>query len=82
MESEDGLSQEERERTYEKVLWAHKGLGHARESAGYHTGRLGRTSGLSQSVMGLLESHAIPGVMLNGLSIVHARDSEQEKGKR
>jgi hypothetical protein len=40
----------------------------------YRTGNLGRTSGPSQSVMGLLESHAIPGVMLHGLSIVHERD--------
>ena len=42
-------------------------------------GNLGRTSGPSQSVMGLLESHAIPGVMLCGLSIVHERDSKQKK---
>ena len=30
--------------------------------------------------MGLLESHAIPGVMLRGLSIVH-EEIKKEKGK-
>ena len=40
-------SDEERRRTYEKALWAHRGLGYARESAGYRTGDLGRTSGPS-----------------------------------
>ena len=42
-------------------------------------GNLGRTNGPSQSVMGLLESHAIPGVMLWGLSIVHKRDNKQKR---
>ena len=37
MEREVGdiASGEERERTYEKALWAHRGLGHAHESAKY-----------------------------------------------
>ena len=32
--------------------------------------------------MGLLESHAIPGVMLYGLSIVHERDNKQKEKDR
>jgi hypothetical protein len=43
----------------------------------YRTGILGRTSGPSLSVMGLLESHAILGVMLCGLSIVHEEMKEK-----
>ena len=43
---------------------------------------LGRASGPSQLVMGLLESHAIPGVMLYGLSIVHERDNKQRKKEK
>ena len=43
----------------------------------YHTGTLGQTSGPSLSVMGLLESHAILGVMLCGLSIVHEEIEEK-----
>ena len=82
MEHREGASRKERKRTYEKVLSAHRGLGHARESARHRTGDLGRTSGPSQSVMGLLGSHAIPGVMLCGLSIVHERDNEQAKEKK
>ena len=43
-------------------------------------GILALTSGPGSSVMGLLESHAIPGVVLLGLSIVQQRDSgEKEK---
>jgi hypothetical protein len=59
------------------VLWAHRGLGHARESIGYRTGNLGRTSGPSLLVMRLLESHVILGVMLRGLSIVHEEIKEK-----
>ena len=76
------MSRKERKRTYEEVLQAHRGLGHARESARYRTGDLGRTSGPSQSVMGLLESHAIPGVMLYGLSIVHERKNKRKEKYR
>ena len=47
----------------------------------YRTGTLGRTSGPSLSVMGLLESHVILGVMLCGLSIVHKETKEKVKGK-
>ena len=36
----------------------------------YRTGNLGRTSGPSRPIMGLLESHVILGVMPYGLSIV------------
>jgi hypothetical protein len=43
----------------------------------YRTGILGRTSGPSLSVVGLLESHVILGVMLCGLSIVHERRKEK-----
>ena len=82
IEHREDASRKERKRTYEKVLWAHRGLGHARESARHCTGDLGRTSGPSQSVMGLLESHAIPGVMLCGLSIVHERDNKQKKKRK
>ena len=67
----DDTSPKERKGTYEKVLWAHRGLGRVRESIRHRTGNLGRTSGPSSSVMGLLESHAILGVMLRGLGIVH-----------
>jgi hypothetical protein len=46
----------------------------------YRTGTLGRTSGPSLSVMGLLESHVILGVVLCGLSIVHKETKEKVNG--
>ena len=42
---------------------------------------LGRTSGPGRSTMRLLESHAIPGVMLCGLSIVHEEIITDNKRK-
>ena len=46
------------------------------------SGKLGRAGGPSQSIMGLLESHAIPGVVLHGLSIVHVRDNKKEEERK
>ena len=46
----------------------------------YRTGTLGQTSGPSLSVMGLLESHAILGVMLCGLSIVQEEMKKKVDG--
>ena len=34
---ENTVSGKEKRRTYEKALWAHRGLGHAHESARYRT---------------------------------------------
>ena len=79
-QNRDGCCKET-ERTYEKALWAHRGLGHAHESAKYCTGDLGRTSGPGRSAMRPLESHAIPGVMLCGLSIVHERENKRKEKK-
>ena len=47
----------------------------------YRTGTLGQTSGPSLSIMGLLESHAILGVMLRGLNTVHEEVKEKVSGK-
>ena len=42
----------------------------------------GRTGGLGRSPMGLLEPHAIPGVMLYGLSIVHEEVADRKKKEK
>ena len=43
---------------------------------------LGRTSGPGRSTMGLLESHAIPGVVPCGLSIVHEETTDKAKREK
>ena len=45
----------ERERTIEKVLWAHRGLGHAHEKVSIIHVSLGRTSGPSRPSVGYLD---------------------------
>ena len=82
--TENTANGEEREGTYEKALWAHRGLGHAHESAKYRTESRLRQVDRADQRWDFLESHVIPGVMLCGLSIVHGKITgrkEKEKNR-